>query len=56
MDANSRSDIVPHAGASAVATPLTSKLALAGAWLAVGLPLLWGIGQTFKKVLALFRI
>jgi hypothetical protein len=29
------------------------KLALA--WLAVGLPLLWGVVQTLKKALALFR-
>jgi hypothetical protein len=25
------------------------------AWLAVGIPLLWGVGQTIKKALALFR-
>ena len=25
------------------------------AWAAVGLPLLWGVAQTLKKALALFR-
>jgi hypothetical protein len=29
-------------------------LALALAWLAVGLPLLWGVAQTIKKALPLF--
>ena len=33
----------------------TSALALAIAWLIVGLPLLWGVGETFKKSLALFH-
>ena len=34
----------------------TSSLwALVLAWLAVGLPLLWGIGQTVKKAAVLFR-
>ena len=28
---------------------------LALAWLAVALPLLWGVEQTIKKALALFR-
>jgi len=37
-------------------TTATTKLAIAVAWLAVGLPLLWGIGETFAKVLPLFRI
>jgi hypothetical protein len=31
------------------------KLALAFAWLIVGLPLLWGVAETFKKSLALFH-
>jgi hypothetical protein len=31
----------------------TLKLALA--WLAVGLPLLWGVVQTLTKAMALFR-
>jgi hypothetical protein len=29
-------------------------LVLAAAWLAVGLPLFWGVAQTIKKALALF--
>jgi hypothetical protein len=29
-------------------------LMLVLAWLAVGLPLLWGVGQTIKKALPLF--
>jgi hypothetical protein len=33
-----------------------TKIILALAWLAVGLPLLWGVAQTFKKALALFKI
>jgi hypothetical protein len=32
----------------------TSPVILVVAWLAVGLPLLWGVAQTFKKALALF--
>ena len=28
---------------------------LAAAWLAVGLPLLWGVAQTIKKALPLFN-
>jgi hypothetical protein len=35
------------------ATPNTGQLALY--WLAVGLPLAWGIWQTLLKALALFR-
>jgi len=31
------------------------KLSLAFAWLIVGLPLLWGVAETFKKSLALFH-
>lgn len=34
----------------------SSKLAVAGAWLAVGVPLLWGIAETFMKAMALFRL
>ena len=40
--------------ASAAAHP-TSPLIVVLAWLAVGLPLLWGVAQTFSKALALFR-
>jgi hypothetical protein len=32
-----------------------NKLVLMLAWLAVGLPLLWGVAQTIKKALVLFR-
>jgi hypothetical protein len=35
--------------------PPTSPATLALAWLAVGLPLLWGVLQTIKKTLALFN-
>ena len=33
----------------------SSKVALALAWMAVGLPLLWGVAQTIGKAAALFR-
>jgi hypothetical protein len=33
----------------------SSAATLALAWLAVGLPLLWGVAQTISKALALFR-
>ncbi|MBC6991310.1 MULTISPECIES: MFS transporter small subunit [Hymenobacter] len=33
----------------------TSGLALAISWLFVGVPLLWGVSQTFIKALALFQ-
>lgn len=33
----------------------SSKLVLALAWLAVTVPLLWGVGQTISKAAALFR-
>jgi hypothetical protein len=33
----------------------SSTATLALAWLAVGLPLLWGVAQTITKALALFR-
>ena len=32
----------------------TNVIKLALAWLAVGMPLLWGVVQTVKKALALF--
>ena len=32
----------------------SSPVILVLAWLAVGLPLLWGVAQTFKKALTLF--
>ena len=32
----------------------TNGIKLALAWLAVGMPLLWGVVQTLKKALALF--
>ncbi|HZX95264.1 MAG TPA: hypothetical protein VFE90_12150 [Myxococcales bacterium] len=36
-------------------TARTSPLSLAIAWLIVGVPLLWGVMETFKKSLALFH-
>ena len=33
----------------------SSKVVLALAWLAVGLPLLWGVARTIGKVAVLFR-
>jgi hypothetical protein len=36
-------------------TSRSSLSTLALAWLAVGLPLLWGVTQTIKKALALFH-
>jgi len=35
-------------------TGASQGLALALAWLAVGVPLLWGVVQTLKKAMALF--
>lgn len=35
--------------------PAGSWVVVAFAWLAVGLPLLWGIYTTFKKAIPLFR-
>jgi hypothetical protein len=32
----------------------SSSILLAAAWLAVGMPLLWGIAQTIEKALPLF--
>ena len=40
----------PAAGA-----PPSNAATLVLAWLAVGLPLLWGIWQTIKKTVALFH-
>ena len=33
----------------------TSKATLALAWLAVGIPLIWGVVMTLRKAMALFR-
>ena len=33
----------------------SSPAALAIAWLFVGIPLIWGVSQTFIKALALFK-
>jgi hypothetical protein len=33
----------------------SSPVAVAVAWLAVGIPLLWGVSQTLMKSLALFQ-
>jgi hypothetical protein len=42
------------ATSSSAAAPPRDVLKLALAWLAVGLPLLWGVVQTLKKAMALF--
>jgi hypothetical protein len=34
---------------------MANKVKLTLAWMAVGLPLLWGVVQTFEKVMVLFR-
>ena len=34
---------------------MTSKVKLVLAWSVVGLPLLWGVVQTFEKVMVLFK-
>ncbi len=41
--------------ADTTTTAKTSPAALAIAWLIVGIPLLWGVAQTFQKSLALFH-
>ena len=44
--------------ASSAVTDVPAKrslVTLALAWLAVGLPLLWGVWETVKKTFALFR-
>ncbi len=40
---------------SAAPTRARGAAILALAWLAVGLPLLWGVAQTISKAAALFR-
>ena len=35
--------------------PKTSPVQIALAWIFVGIPLLWGVSQTFIKALALFK-
>ncbi|HUJ25322.1 MAG TPA: hypothetical protein VLW85_04835 [Myxococcales bacterium] len=40
---------------TAQAQKTTSSVALAISWLIVGIPLLWGVLETFKKSLALFH-
>jgi hypothetical protein len=37
------------------AEPAGNVMILILAWMVVGLPLLWGVAQTFKKTLALFH-
>jgi hypothetical protein len=44
----------PNAPAPAVTEETTSG-STALAWLYVGVPLLWGVSQTFIKALALFK-
>ena len=45
----------PRSGAPAQHPSTTSTLAIVGAWLFVGIPLVWGVSQVFIKSLALFR-
>jgi hypothetical protein len=45
----------PGREASMNETGKSSPIALALAWLAVGLPLAWGVAQTIIKSTALFR-
>ncbi|MCC3159790.1 hypothetical protein LJ737_21290 [Hymenobacter sp. 15J16-1T3B] len=45
----------PQPAAPAPAAEPSSNLKVALAWLYVGVPLLWGITQTFIKALALFK-
>ena len=41
--------------ANETAPSASTSVVLAAAWLAVGLPLLWGVEQTLMKALALFH-
>ena len=43
-----------NAGPGSQSNQSNSAITLALAWLAVGVPLLWGVVQTLKKALALF--
>lgn len=45
----------PLTDASMNETGKSSPLAVALAWLVVGLPLAWGVAQTIIKSMALFR-
>ena len=45
----------PQPNSSATSTEPSSGMALALAWLFVGIPLAWGVSQTFIKALALFK-
>ncbi len=53
MATSDASTSVPPSGASESESKSSSGIVIL-AWLAVGLPLLWGVAQTFKKALALF--
>jgi hypothetical protein len=44
----------PSSPAPSSGESTSSPVILILAWLAVGIPLLWGVAQTFKKALALF--
>jgi hypothetical protein len=48
-------EIADMSTASPVTKSASSVVLLVFAWLAVGLPLLWGVVLTFSKALALFR-
>lgn len=44
-----------HTSSNTPDTAPSSGAALAVAWLFVGIPLAWGVTQTFLKALALFK-
>jgi hypothetical protein len=52
MASDESTSSAPSSGASTESKSSTVIVVLA--WLAVGLPLLWGVAQTFRKALALF--
>ena len=45
----------PHTDTSMNETGKSSPIAIALAWLVVGLPLAWGVSQTLIRAMALFR-
>ena len=45
----------PHSAATSGTNDTKSGGSLALAWLFVGIPLAWGVSQTFIKALALFK-
>jgi len=45
----------PKSPAQAASDRSSQALALAVSWMAVGLPLAWGVAETLRKALALFQ-